>query len=187
VRATIPLTAVFEGWEGYNRSLIHAVEPLTVEQLGFRPAPGLRSVGQVAAHIALGRFDWFSKMGAPGCDDLSLELDSWRDDEGRSACEEALADSAANIVHWLNRSWAMVDRTLTEWTVDDLAKWYPHTYWGKTYAVSHQWTIWRIMAHDIQHGGQLSAMLAILGIEPDELTGLGGHLTEPPQVTEMKG
>ncbi len=74
----------------------------------------------------------------------------------------------------------MVEDTLTAWQVADLAKTYRHTYWGKTYAVSRQWTIWRIMAHDIHHGGQLSVMLATQGIELPELGALGGHLTVPP-------
>jgi hypothetical protein len=75
---------------------------------------------------------------------------------------------------------------ITEWTVEDLATWYPHDYWSKTHAVSRQWTIWRIMAHYIQHGGKLSVLLSVHGIVPDELTALGGHLVELPLVNEMK-
>jgi uncharacterized damage-inducible protein DinB len=76
----------------------------------------------------------------------------------------------------------MVAETLGQWTVENLTVTYRQPYQGKIYAVSRQWTIWRIMAHDIHHGGQLSELLAIQGIEPTELTGLGGHLTEPPIV-----
>ncbi len=35
------------------------------------------------------------------------------------------------------------------------------------------------MAHDIQHGGQLTVMLGEQSIELPELGYLGGHLTEP--------
>jgi len=76
----------------------------------------------------------------------------------------------------------MVESTLAHWTVDDLSHTYRHSYQGKIYAVSRQWTIWRIMAHDIHHGGQLSELLSMQGITPLELTLLGGHLTEPPIV-----
>lgn len=48
--------------------------------------------------------------------------------------------------------------------------------------LSRQWTIWRIMAHDLHHGGQLAILLGIQGIEIPELGDLGGHLTEPPVV-----
>jgi uncharacterized damage-inducible protein DinB len=74
----------------------------------------------------------------------------------------------------------MVAATLDQLTVDDLPATYEQPYQGKVYAVSRQWVIWRIMCHDIHHGGQLSELLAMQGIEPTELTLLGGHLTEPP-------
>lgn len=73
----------------------------------------------------------------------------------------------------------MVENTLASWTVADLDKTYRHTYWGKTYAVSRQWTIWRILSHDIHHGGQISVMLAAQGLSAPELGDLGGHLTVP--------
>jgi uncharacterized damage-inducible protein DinB len=181
------LCKVFEGWEGYNTSLIHAVEPLTADQLQFRPVASMRSVGEVAAHIALGRIDWFRRMSAPGSADLVQQLVNDGLMSGDRIDETPIANDVAAIVGWLTRSWEMVARTLAEWTVVDLAKWYPHTYRDRTYAVSRQWTIWRIMAHDIHHGGQLSMMLAMPGIEPDELTGLGGHLTEVPLVSDIQG
>jgi uncharacterized damage-inducible protein DinB len=64
---------------------------------------------------------------------------------------------------------------LEEWTVDDLF----HTYLLAGYVVSRQWTIWRIMSHDVHHGGQLAALLALQGIEAKELRALGGHTILP--------
>jgi uncharacterized damage-inducible protein DinB len=74
----------------------------------------------------------------------------------------------------------MIEQTLQEWTVDDLAQTYLQPYQGQTYAVSRQWTIWRIMAHDLHHGGELAVMLGMQGIAVPELGDLGGHLTQPP-------
>jgi uncharacterized damage-inducible protein DinB len=74
----------------------------------------------------------------------------------------------------------MVERTLNAWTVEDLQKTYRHTYWGQTYDVSRQWTIWRIMAHDIHHGGQLVVMLEMQGVECFELGAMGGHMVDLP-------
>ena len=65
---------VFEGWEGYRQSIIHAVAPLTPEQLIWRPAAHLRSVGELARHIALGPIAWFLWMGAPGSDELAARI-----------------------------------------------------------------------------------------------------------------
>lgn len=169
-RDAASLKLVYEGWDGYQTSLVRAVAPLTREQLLWRPAPGLRSVGEVAEHIATGRVDWFQRMDAPGSVELARQVPS----------VGSLAEDAAALVLWLEATWKMVEATLATWTVADLPKTYRHTYWGKTYAVSRQWTIWRILSHDMHHGGQLSAMLAAQGIEPSDLTALGGHLTEPP-------
>lgn len=165
------LTYVYEGWDGFHRSIVNAIAPLTPDQLAFRAAKDMRSVGEVAWHIADGRIDWFKRLDAPGSKELEAQQ------QPRTEPFEAQP-----IVDWLNTTWEMVQRTLEQWTVDDLPATYHHPYQGKTYAVSRQWTIWRIMAHDIYHGGQLSEMLAMQGIFPVDLTYLGGHLTEPPVV-----
>lgn len=168
----VTLSTLFEGWDGYQTSLLHAVQPLTPDQLAWRPAPWLRSVGEVAAHIALGRVVWFARMPAPG----SLELEP----EARLASEPALAQDKDGLVSWLVHSWQMIADTLQQWTVRDLSRTYRQEYGGKIYSVSYQWTIWRILTHDTHHGGELSLMLGMQGIEAFELGNLGGHLTMPP-------
>ena len=60
------LAQVLEGWDGYQTSLLHATAPLTNEQLSWRPAPGRRSLGELARHISMGRITWLCRMGAPG-------------------------------------------------------------------------------------------------------------------------
>jgi hypothetical protein len=47
------LGTVFEGWDGYQLSLVRAVAPRTPEELRWRPAPHLRTAGEIARHIAL--------------------------------------------------------------------------------------------------------------------------------------
>jgi hypothetical protein len=47
------LAQIFEGWDGYQTSLLHAVTPLTSEQLSWRPAPERRSIGELVRHISL--------------------------------------------------------------------------------------------------------------------------------------
>ena len=177
------LKTVFDGWDGYHRSIVNAIAPRTREELLWRPAPDLRSVGELAAHIALGRLDWFQRMNAPGSAQLAEKIANGRG-PGDAIRETDIAESASALVHWLEITWGMIEKTLSQWTVADLAKTYPHTYWGTTYAVSHQWTIWRIMTHDVHHGGQLSMMLYSQGIDIPELGDLGGHLTDPPLVEE---
>jgi len=165
------LMDIFSGWDGYQTSLAHTIAELSVEQLKFRSAPDLRSVGEIAEHIASGRVDWFRRMGAPGADMLYRRM------RGKEN-----TDDTATLVQRLNESWEMVESNLKAWTVEDLSWTYHQPYLGKTYVVSRQWVIWRIMAHDIHHGGQISAMLMPLGVEMPELGDNGGHIIETHEV-----
>jgi hypothetical protein len=177
---TYSLSAIFEGWDGYQTSLVHAVAPLTRAQLEWRPAPGLRSTGELVGHIALGRIDWFVRMGAPGSLALADQAAAVSQENG-AILPELMGDAPA-LVGWLEKSWAMIAATLSAWTTADLFKTYPHEYLGKVYSVSYQWTIWRILTHDVQHGGELALMLGLQGLPAVELGDLGGHLTEPPVI-----
>ena len=178
------LAMVFEGWEGYRQSIIHAVAPLTPEQLLWRPAAQLRSVGELVRHIALGPIGWFHWMGAPGSRELAGRITAWETDaDGNRYVIEAaidIADQAGQLVEWLDASGKMIADTLQAWTVADLQKSYRHTWAGNTYAISRQWTLWRILAHDLHHGGELAILLGMQGLENFELGHLGGHIALPP-------
>ncbi len=172
---TTSLAVIFDGWDGYQSSILHAIEPLAPEQLRWRPSPGQRSVGEVASHIALGRVDWFARMPAPGSRELAEK-------SAAIGLHDAISGERAEIIAWLNATWKMISATLNQWTVADLARTYRHAYRGKVYAISYQWTIWRILTHDIHHGGELALMLGMQGIAVPELGDLFGHLTEPPVI-----
>lgn len=178
------LKAVFDGWQGYQASLVHAIEPLTAAQLGWRPAAGANTVGEVARHISLGRITWFMRMQAPGSAEAAGHIREWEVDRdgNRNVVESAvpIAEDAAALVHWLALSWRMIDQTLSTWRVADLTQTYRHTWNEDTYANSRQWTVWRILSHDIHHGGELSLMLGMQGIEAFELSGSFGHIILPP-------
>jgi uncharacterized damage-inducible protein DinB len=167
------LHSIFEGWDGYQRALVSAVAPRTPAELACRPAAHLRSAGQVASHIVVGRVAWFSRMGAPVSANLAragAELGS----------DDAIAGDPGALVRWLNESWRMVENALAEWTAADLDRTYLQPHQGTTYRVSYQWTLWRVMAHDIHHGGELAVTLGMQGIALTELGGLGGHIVQPP-------
>jgi uncharacterized damage-inducible protein DinB len=172
---TPSLFKIFEGWEGYNRSLISALEPLPNENLAYRPGEGFRSVGEIAAHISEGRVSWFSHMEVESAKALQSEI------ERKGLTVEAIAKDKSAILDWLERSWSMVETTLENWTADDLWHTYAMPYQGKMYAVPRQWMVWRVLCHDIHHGGQLCELLYAQGIEPFELGANGGHITAPPE------
>jgi uncharacterized damage-inducible protein DinB len=192
--ASPSLKSVYDGWDSHQVALVRAVTPLTHEQLVWRPAPRLSSLGELVSHIALARLWWFYKMDAPGSAELAREMASWKggpvDAEDPAALqrwadalekqEAAILASPAELLRWLDTTWQMIATTLSTWTVADLAQTYRHIYQQQVRAVSRQWTIWRILSHDLHHGGQLALLLGLQGIDVPDLGDRGGHLTEPP-------
>ena len=173
------LASVFEGWEGYQRSLEHAVAALTSTQLAWRPAAGVRSLGEVIRHLALGRITWFARMNAPDMDEVLRRVPEWHVNE-----EAVPADDVLALAEWLCLSWQPIQATLEAWSVDDLLRTYRLCWDGQVYAISRQWTVWRVLSHDHHHGGQIALMLAMQGIPAHELRALGGHITAPPLAVE---
>jgi uncharacterized damage-inducible protein DinB len=184
----VPLHVLLEGWNGYHQSIVNAVRPLTADQLGWRPANHFHSVGELARHMSLGRITWLQRMSAPGITELVQQIHSWETDpDGNRTIDETsfqITEDSSELVVWLERTWQVIDRMLHEWHVSDLAQTYPHQWNGKLYTPSRQWTIWRVMSHDIHHGGELSLMLGLQGIEALELSSLFGHVILPPLLGE---
>jgi uncharacterized damage-inducible protein DinB len=184
---SVPLATLFDGWNGYNTSLVHAITPLTPEQLAWRPAPQFQSVGEVARHISLGRISWFHRMDAPGSAALVERINDWaQDGDGNyNIVEDAvtITEDAESLARWLNATWNMIEATLTTWTIADVKETYRHTWNGQIYAVSRQWTLWRILSHDLHHGGELALLLGLQGINAFELKNLFGHIVLPPLAT----
>ncbi len=188
------LMSVYEGWDSHQLALVRAITPLSLEQLAWRPAPNLFSVGEIISHIALARLWWFHKMGAPGAASLARQIAPWEGDradtedltalnrwaDALDQQEAVIVDNPTELLRWLEASWQMIETTLTTWTVADLTQTYRHLREGKMYVVSRQWTIWRILSHDMHHGGELSILLGLQGIDIPDLGDRGGHLTELP-------
>ncbi|HEY7357244.1 MAG TPA: DinB family protein [Ktedonobacterales bacterium] len=185
------LQSVYEGWDSHQQALMRAVTPLTPEQLAWRPAANQCSVNELIGHIAGGRLWWFYKMSAPGSAALARQMAPWAGEtfdagdsdalnrwmEANLQWEEPLTTTPGEALRWLESSWQMIETTLNTWTVADLAQTYRHLRAGKLYAVTRQWTIWRVLSHDLHHGGQLAQMLGLQGIDVPELGDQGGHLT----------
>ena len=167
------LMTVFKGWDGYQVSLVHAIAPLSREQLIYRPAPHLRTAGEIARHISEGRLNWFRRTFGVGGVEAANKVASWRP-------EDAVEEHSSMLVDGLEATWQLVEDALKRWSVDDLAQTYPLSYQGKNYALPRQWILWRIMAHDLHHGGELAVMLGLQGIALPELGDEGGHITPPP-------
>jgi|SRR5579859_458355 len=168
-----PLWNVFEGWEGYQRSLVNAVRPLTAEQLAWRPAPHLRSVGELAGHIGQGRLVVFSRLQSPRAAELASQT-------AADNPQETLYGNAEALVRLLESSWGLIETALKDWTVADLATSYRFMDNGQAYALSRQWNMWLMLTHDLHHGGELAMLLGIQGVAAPELRERFGHLSIPP-------
>ena len=188
------LMSIYEGWDSHQLALVRAISGLSREQLIWRPAPHFNSVGELISHIALARLWWFHKMGAPGAATLAHQIAPWSEErintedpgeikrwtEALEQMEAAIVEDPSELLRWLEASWQMIETTLTTWTVADLTQTYRHIRGGKMYLVSRQWTIWRILSHDLHHGGELAMMLGLQGIAIPDLGDQGGHLTALP-------
>jgi uncharacterized damage-inducible protein DinB len=106
------------------------------------------------------------------------------DGEGERHVDEQAVDSENPelLSKWLSVSWKPIESALGAWSVEDLFQNYSHRFAGQVYAISRQWTLWRVLTHDTHHGGQIAMMLAMQGIPAHELRGLGGHIVAPPLV-----
>jgi uncharacterized damage-inducible protein DinB len=171
------LMTVYKGWDDYQVSLVRAVAPLSREQLAYRPAPHLRSVGEIASHIIGGRMQWFHFTLGEGSAEFASQVAAWRP-------QDAIEEKPAELVRWLEATWQMIEDALNRWSVTDLAQTYPLPYKGKNYTLTRQWMILHVLAHDFHHGGELALALGMQGISLPELGDEGGHLSERAPLTE---
>ena len=86
------LRCVYDGWDGYNRSLVSSISDLTAEQLDFKGSKEMRSVGELVLHIADGRVDWFRRMDA-----LHSAAELWH--------EISTRESTPELTGWLNQTY----------------------------------------------------------------------------------
>lgn len=184
------LLPYYAGWGRYNQILGTAIAPLTVEQLALRTTPRHWSIGMYLTHIIANRAWWFHvRMGEGGDDMTSLEL--W----ALGVCEADIDPhhTAAELVDGLERTWRMIEQTLSRLTSADLARVVPPVddatrvqharmvepalqpyaqMWidgarqnnDVRPAVSLQWIIWHVLEHDIHHGSEISTTLGIHGL-----------------------
>lgn len=166
------LMSIYQGWDDHQISLVRAIAPLTPEHLAWKPAPDLRSVGEIVGHIIAGRVNWLHRALGAGSAEFARQVAAWRP-------EDRIEEQPGELVRWLELTWQMIEEILRAWTVDELQQTVDlPPYEGKTYLLTRQWIIWRVLSHDIHHGGELAVMLGMQGISIPELGDQGGHLTE---------
>jgi uncharacterized damage-inducible protein DinB len=156
------LTLCYKGWDGYQEHLMHAVAPLTPEQLGLHAAPHLRSLGEQLAHIVAVRARWLRlDLHEGGAElDALMSWDGWTLGDGQKIPPER---SATELVSGLETTWHVIRQALQRWTIADLAEVFPPSFPGEE-SFTRQFVIWHLIEHDLHHGGELSFVLGMHGL-----------------------
>ncbi len=151
---TISLADVYQGWDVFQRDLLKAVTPLSLNQWALPVAPTHWPINRLVQHIAADRAWWFSLwMGEGGADVTPIA--HW-DEEGQPV------RSAAELVAGLEATWGMIERTLARWTIGDLGHIFsppPSLTEAERNAFgpsTRQEIIFHVLRHDIHHGGELA-------------------------------
>ena len=151
----------YSGWHNYQTLLVTALKPLSLEQLSLRPAPGLRSIGEIATHMIGARARWFYLLMNEGGDEFAA-LGTW-DRKGMPA------RNASELIHGLESTWQGMQSAIARWTPDDWQQTYPGEGSDEPETITRQWVIWHLIEHDLHHGGEISLMLGMHGLQAPDL------------------
>jgi uncharacterized damage-inducible protein DinB len=156
------LTVIYENWRGYHEKLRGCIAPLTNEQLSLQPAAHMWPLGQIVQHIISVRAGWFSGTLQENDEAMSAYM-LW----GR---RESPARSALELARGLDETWAFIEARLQRWTAADGAKTFPDEGGdGQIYEVSRSWVIYHVLEHDLHHGGEVSLILGMNGLQTPDL------------------
>jgi len=155
------LEVIYESWQGYQEKMRDCIAPLTDQQLLLQPAAHMWPLTQIVQHIISVRAGWFS--GTLQEDDAAMnEYMLWgqRDSPARSAAE---------LARGLDETWAFIEARLQRWTPSDCAVTFPDEADGQVYDVSRSWVIYHVLEHDLHHGGEVSQILGMNGLQTPNL------------------
>lgn len=116
---------------------------------------------QIVQHIISARAGWFSGTLQED-DELMTGYMSWGQQESPSR-------TAVELVEGLDATWAFIEARLQRWTPSDCATTFPDEWEGQTFEVSRSWVIYHVMEHDLHHGGEISLILGMNGLQALDL------------------
>lgn len=157
----LTLAPFYRGWKEYQDLLVAAIAPLTPEQLALHASPGQRPLWLLVAHIIGTRVGWFQGLLGEG-DPALAELDPWDADGAPSR-------TADELIHGLNRTWAMIADCLDRWTPAMLDDEFTRERSRGPVTRTRQWVLWHVLEHDIHHGGEISLTLGNHGLAAPDL------------------
>ena len=156
------LDVIYENWRGYSEKLCGCIAPLANEQLLLQPASHMWPLGQIVQHIISVRAGWFSGTLQDDDETMNEYMSSW-------AQRESPARSAVELVRGLDETWAFIEARLLRWAPGDCAMTFPDEWDGQVYEVSRSWVIYHVKEHDLHHGGEVSLILGMNGLQALDL------------------
>ena len=137
-------------WTHASRQLIALADAIPAEKYSWRPAPGVRSVGEVLMHIAGTNFYFLSRMGHKSPADFE------------SVDVAKVAVDKAKVIDWLKRSLDAVREahaTVSTAQLNKVEKFLGHDATGEGFYL-------RMLVHANEHMGQLVAYARMNGVVP---------------------
>ncbi|GCE21575.1 DinB family protein [Dictyobacter kobayashii] len=161
-QTTRSLAAFYQGWDAYQKHLMNALAPLTLEQLNIQASQNLRSVGTIARHIIGARARWLYYVLKEEHAEL-LALGIWDD-------ADQPARSGQELVQGLETTWRILQDCLQRWTIADMEDLlHDVDDDGQEETFTRQWVIWHLIEHDLHHGGEISFVLGMHGLTAIDL------------------
>jgi hypothetical protein len=146
-----------------NALLRNRVATLTPEQLAIQPGPGRWPLWATIGHLACQRvFLLCDFAGEPGAA-MSPFPNAGFDCPGDDDLERVW--SADELVDALDHTFEIVDRCLDTWSFDRLDEVIRRPEWGEDRVHSRAGIIQRVLAHHIEHVGELNDALRANGLE----------------------
>jgi uncharacterized damage-inducible protein DinB len=157
----------YDRWPQYNRRLTEIVGAMTDDQLAIRPAPGGSPIWATVGHTAGGRVYWLcGVLGEPGAETTPftdpMSGVGWEDDLDHPR-------TAAELVHALDTTWAIIDGCLDRWTPAMIEETVERFYGEKRQVHSRASILQRLLTHEAYHCGELSQTLGIAGLPQIDL------------------
>jgi len=169
---------LFPYWADNRAHLMEVAAGLQDEDLEFRPAPGLRSVGEVLRHMITTEEHWWHG-GIQG-----KSYDEWRPsgwerftDEEKAEYRRQQFPTTGAILEGLRAAHAPLESFLNEVDAADLCEKRRAT-WGEDNTL--RWILWHLVEHDQHHRAQLYTRVRMRGYNPSQIWPRGGVMGRTP-------
>jgi uncharacterized damage-inducible protein DinB len=158
---------LFPYWSDNRGHLMEVTSHLRDEELEFRPASGLRSIGEVLRHVITTEEHWWHG-GIRGDD-----YDKWRPsgwdrftDEEKHEYRRQRFPTTGAILEGLQAAHAPVESFLRELDAAELCEKRRAT-WGEHNTL--RWILWHLVEHDQHHRAQFYTRMRMQGHHPSQI------------------